>query len=164
MGRTPVQHGCKLPSEQVSDSCSDVGTMFPPSWPQHGPTLRSKLAQKTIWPPKGRQDASREALSLWADVGSCWSSCWPLLDSIWTSWVQNRPKRCSNMDFGRQKAATKPVGEAFCNDVGPFWTPAGPLWGDKIGQKGATAKGGANAQNSLTETARANKYLNVRSD
>ena len=42
------------------------GRFWPPTWAQHGPNNRSKIAQNPIWPPKGRQEASKHPF--WAQL------------------------------------------------------------------------------------------------
>ena len=58
-----------MPSPLVSDVCSDLGLIFVPSWPQHGPTLgrqiATKFAENSTWTPKGRQEDPR---SLWKSI------------------------------------------------------------------------------------------------
>ena len=58
-----------MASPLVSDVCSDLGAIFAPSWPQHGPNLGRQIAtqtaQKPTWTPKGRQGDPR---GLWKPI------------------------------------------------------------------------------------------------
>ena len=51
-----------------------LGRFWAPKWPQHGLQNRSNIASKRSWPPKGRQEASRDAF--WAQFGF-------ILDGFW---------------------------------------------------------------------------------
>ena len=42
------------------------GRFWPPTWAQHGPRNRSKIAPNPTWPPKGRQEASKDPF--WAQL------------------------------------------------------------------------------------------------
>ena len=42
------------------------GWFWPPTWAQHGAKHRSKIAQNPTWPPRGRQEASKDPF--WAQL------------------------------------------------------------------------------------------------
>ena len=54
----------------------------PPTWAQHGPINRSKIDQNPTWPPKGRQEASKDPFG--AQLGPFSGPLWGQIQANFT--------------------------------------------------------------------------------
>ena len=58
------------------------GRFWLPTWAQHGPKNRSKIAQNPTWPPKGRQEASKDPFG--AQLGPFSGPLWGQIQANFT--------------------------------------------------------------------------------